>query len=98
MARSDERAREAREGIDDLIRRGFMTVVRIRRDGRRVIQWPPEVDEWWVATAEYCMARDDGAVTEAHRKRVREAWLAIKDRVELSSSEQELIDEIVRVQ
>jgi hypothetical protein len=102
--RAEERKRRARlqaeanEHMADSIRRGFITVVRIRRDGGRVIRWSREVDEWWVANAEYCMARDDGAVTEAHRKRVREAWLAIKDRVELSSAEQELIDEVMRFQ
>jgi hypothetical protein len=89
---------EVNEQFDDLISRGFITVVRTRRDGSRVIHWTPEVSEWWEATTKYCMARDDGALTEAHRKRVREAWLAIKDRVELSGSEQELIDEVMRFQ
>ena len=44
------------------------------------------------------MARDDGTVSEAHRKRVREAWLAIRDQVELNRAEQALIDEVMRFQ
>ena len=91
-------SREAEDEFNELIRAGFITEVRVRRDGVRVVQWPAETDEWWVATAEYCMARDDGTVAEAHRKRVREAWLAIKDRVELSCAEQELVDEVMRFQ
>jgi hypothetical protein len=44
------------------------------------------------------MARDSGALTEAHRKRIREAWLGIKDQVELNSAEQELVDEAMQFQ
>ena len=90
--------REASEGITELIGQGFITVVRIRRDGGRVIRWQPGTSEWFEAAAKYCMARDDGAVTEAHRKRVREAWLAIRDQVELNCAEQALIDEVMRFQ
>jgi hypothetical protein len=90
--------REASDGITELIERGFITIVRIRRDGGRVVRWRPEVSEWWQAAAEYCMARDDGTVSEAHRKRVREAWLAIRDQVELNCAEQALIDEVMRFQ
>ena len=91
-------SREAEDEFNELIRAGFITVVRVRRDGTRVVRWPPETDEWWVATAEYCMARDDGTVAEAHHKRVREAWLAIRDQVELSRDEQALIDEVMAFQ
>jgi hypothetical protein len=90
--------REANEQFDDLINRGFITVLRIRRDGSRLIRRAPGADEWWEAAATYCMARDDGALTEAHRKRVCEAWLAIKDQVELNCAEQELVDGAMRFQ
>ena len=89
-------SRETTNGFNEDIRAGFITVVRVRRDGVRLVRWLPEADEWWVATAEYCTARNDGTAAEAHRKRVREAWLAIKDRVELSCAEQQLVDEVMR--
>jgi hypothetical protein len=45
------------------------------------------------------MARDDGVVTEAHRKQVRATWLAIKDRIALSCDDQRaLMDEVMGVQ
>jgi hypothetical protein len=91
-------SREADEGMADLINRGFITVVRTRRDGSRVVNWTPEVSEWWEAAAVYCMARDDDALTEAHRKRARQAWLAIKDQVELDCDQQALVDEVMRFQ
>ncbi len=61
--------REASDGINELIRAGFITVVRVRRDGGRVIQSLPGADEWFEAVAVYVMARDGGTVTEAHRKK-----------------------------
>jgi hypothetical protein len=89
--------READEQFEDLVRRGFITV-RIRRDGSRILRRAPGTDEWWEAAAVYCMARDEGALTEEHRKRVREAWLAIKNHVELNCAEQELVDAAMRFQ
>ena len=81
MTPREREASEAVSELTELIERGFVTIVRIRRDGGRVIRWIPGTEEWWEAAARYCMARDDGTVSEAHRKRVREAWLAIRDRV-----------------
>jgi hypothetical protein len=77
------------------VRQGFITVIRIRRDGGRVIRWIPGASEWFEALAEYCMARDDGAVTEAHREQVRATWRVIKDQVELSCDQQTLMDEVM---
>jgi hypothetical protein len=90
--------READEHFEALVRRGFIVVVRTRRDGSRVIRYAPGAEEWFEAAARYCMARDDGALTEAHRKRVLAAWLAIRDRVELSDGEQELVTEVMGFQ
>ena len=89
--------READKHVNDLIARGFFTVVRIRRDGGRVIRWPPEVDEWWEAVAVYCMARDADVVTEAHRQRVREAWRALDGRVEWSDDDRAFLLEVLSI-
>lgn len=37
--------READEQFDDLINRGFITIVRIRRDGSRILRRAPGTDE-----------------------------------------------------
>jgi hypothetical protein len=82
-----------RKETDDLFRRGFIPTISYLDDGTRIIRWTPEVVEWWAATSAYCTARDDDALTRAHGKRVREAWLAVKGQVELNDAEQELVDE-----
>ena len=43
---------------------------------------------------EYCDARLAGQVTEAHRAKARETWLAVKDRMEPSPFTLELMDEL----
>jgi hypothetical protein len=44
---------------------------------------------------EYCDARLAGQVTEAHRAKGRETWLAVKDRMEPSPFSLELMDELL---
>jgi hypothetical protein len=86
----------SKEEFEDLMQRGFIPTITVLDDGTNVIRWTPEVVEWWAATSTYCTARDDGALTKAHCKRVREAWLAVKGQVELNDAEQELVDEAIR--
>ena len=57
---------------------------------------PAELVEWTAACQEYCDARLAGQVTEAHRAKARETWLAVKDRMEPSPFTLELMDEIMR--
>ena len=58
---------------------------------------PPAVlVEWQAAVQAYVDARSTNTVTEAHRARAREAWAAIKDRMEPSAFALELMEEIER--
>ena len=54
-----------------------------------------ELVEWTAACQEYCDARLAGQLTEAHRAKARETWLAVKDRMEPSPFTLELMDELL---
>jgi hypothetical protein len=45
--------RGADEHFEALVRRGFIVVVRTRRDGSRVIRYAPGAAEWFEAAALY---------------------------------------------
>jgi hypothetical protein len=90
--------REALERhVAERVRQGFLIVVGKRR-GRCIYRWRPGASEWVEAVEAYTRARDDGAVTEAHRERVRKTRRVIKDQVELDSDHQALMDEVMRIQ
>jgi hypothetical protein len=83
--------------VAELVRQGLLLVVGKRR-GRRTYRFQPGALEWVEAVEAYKVARDDGAVTEAHRERVRATWRTIKDQVELDSDQRALMDEVMRFQ
>ena len=88
----------ASEGVNDLIRRRFITVVRLHRDGKRTIRYAPGCVEWFEAVALYSMARNADAVTEAHRARIRAAWRAIDGRVRWSDDDRAFLREALDFQ
>jgi hypothetical protein len=100
FASADDRIkREIDALLDDLIARGFVTTVRIRRDGQRVFRFSPGASEWWEASAAYVAARDDeGRATEAQRQRVRRAWQALDGKVKWDDDEQALLHEVMQFQ
>jgi hypothetical protein len=83
--------------VAELVQQGLLIVVGTRR-GKPVYRFVPGGLEWFAAVVDYNSARDDGTVTEAHRKQVRVTWLAIKDQVELNCDQQALMDELMRFQ
>ena len=87
--------RKISEYLAELHRQGFLAVVGKRR-GRRLYQCRPGAAEWFEAVEGYTVTRDSGTVTEAHREKVRETWLAIRNRVELDSDQLALMDEVMR--
>ena len=66
--------------MDHYVARGLFAVVGTDADGRRLFRALPGALEWMEASEEYRAVRDDGVATEAHRRRVQEAWLTVAGR------------------
>jgi hypothetical protein len=78
--------RGADEHFEALVRRGFIVVVRTRRDGSRVIRYALH------------QAHNANTLTEAHRQRIRAAWRALDGKVRWSDDDRMVFNEATSVQ
>jgi hypothetical protein len=86
------------EAVNDLIKRKFVVVVRVHRDGKRTIRYAPGAQEWFEAAAAYTMAHNANTLTEAHRRQIRAAWRALDGEVRWSDAERAFLAETFSVQ